>query len=61
MSYTQLTEVERYQIWSFLTAGYTKQQIAKVLGRHPSTISREIARNTGLRGYRAQHLASTAG
>jgi len=30
----------------------TLSEIAKVLGRSPSTISREVFRNTGLRGYR---------
>ena len=54
MSYTQLTEVERYQIQSFLKAGYTQKSIAEELGRHPGTISRELDRNTGLRGYRPQ-------
>ena len=29
MSYTQLTEVERYQIQSFLKAGYTQKAIAQ--------------------------------
>lgn len=60
MSYTQLTEIERYQIQSFLKAGYTKQQIAEELGRHPSTIGRELNRNTGLRGYRPQQAQRLA-
>ena len=60
MSYTQLTEVERYQIQSFLKAGYTKKQIAEELGRHPATISRELMRNTGLRGYRPQQAQRLA-
>ena len=61
MNYKQLTEIERYQIHAFLKAGYTKKKIAEELGRHPSTIGRELSRNTGLRGYRpqqAQRLAS---
>ena len=61
MSYKQLTEMERYQIRSFLKAGYTQKAIAQELGRNPGTISRELGRNTGLRGYRpqqAQRLAS---
>jgi len=61
MNYKQLTEVERYQIQAFLKAGYTKKKIAEELGRHPSTIGRELSRNTGLRGYRprqAQRLAN---
>ena len=52
MSYTQLTEVERYQIYAFLKGGYTQKKIANELGRNPSTISRELKRNAGLRGYR---------
>jgi len=40
--------------------GYQQNDIAQYLGRDPSTISRELKRNTGLRGYRpkqAQQLA----
>ena len=40
MKYTQLTKIERYQIQSFLKAGYTQKAIADELGRNPSTISR---------------------
>jgi len=32
--------------------GKTKAQIATLMDRHKSTISRELARNTGLKGYR---------
>ena len=60
MNYKQLTEIERYQIQSFLKAGYTKKKIAQELGRHPSTISRELNRNTGLRGYRPQQAQRLA-
>ena len=54
MSHKQLSEVERYKIKSFLEAGYTQKSIAEEIGRHPATISRELKRNTGLRGYRPQ-------
>ena len=55
MSYAQLTEAERYQIQSFLKAGYTQKSIAQELSRSSGTMSREISRsNTGLRGYRPQ-------
>jgi len=60
MSYTQLTREERYQISVLLKAGLNQTEIAMILERHKSTISREISRNTGLRGYRpkqAQRLA----
>ena len=60
MSYNQLTENERYQIDAFIKAGFTQKEIADQLGRSPSTISRELKRNCGLRGYRpaqAQRLS----
>jgi len=50
--YTQLTQEERYQIAALLKAGHDQTEIAMILNRHKSTISREICRNTGLRGYR---------
>jgi IS30 family transposase len=58
--YTQLAQEERYQIESLLKMGHDQSEIAVVLKRHKSTISREVRRNRGLRGYRpkqAQHLA----
>jgi IS30 family transposase len=54
MIYTQLTEIERYQIKTLLKAGYTQKKIAIELDRNPSSIGREIKRNSGLRGYRPQ-------
>jgi IS30 family transposase len=50
--YTQLTQEERYQIAALMKAGHTQSEIARLIGRHKSTISRELARNTGQRGYR---------
>ena len=52
MKYTQLTQEERYQISVLLKAGHNQTEIGIMLGRHKSTISREIRRNKGLRGYR---------
>ena len=52
MSYTHLTETERYQIYALLKAGKTQKYIATFLKRNPATISRELARNRGGRGYR---------
>jgi transposase, IS30 family len=52
MMYKQLTLEERYQIYGFLRIGMTLIEIAKALGVHKSTISREIKRNKGKRGYR---------
>ena len=52
MTYHHLSQEERYQISALLKAGLTQAQISVNLGRHKSTISREISRNSGLRGYR---------
>jgi IS30 family transposase len=52
MNYTQITQEERYQIYALKKAGLCQSKMAKVLGRSPSTISRELKRNIGLRGYR---------
>lgn len=52
--YKHLTLKERYQIYAYLKAGFTKQSIADELGRDVSAIKRELKRNTGLRGYRPQ-------
>ena len=51
-NYTQLTEEERYQIYEGITLGLTQTEIANDLDVNKSTISRELKRNTGLRGYR---------
>lgn len=53
-SYTHLTQEERYQIYAYKRAGYSHSDIAEMLGRHVSTIKRELRRNTGLKGYRPQ-------
>ena len=50
--YTHLTQEERYQIQAYKKAGFSPTVIALDLNRHVSTINRELARNTGLRGYR---------
>lgn len=50
--YTQLTSVQRYQIEALMKAQHTQAEISRLLGFHKSTISREIKRNTGMRGYR---------
>jgi len=52
MQYKQLTENERYQIYVMKKAGHTQDSIAALLGRSPSTISREVHRNKGGKGYR---------
>ena len=48
MTYKHLSQAERYQIYALMKAGHDQSQIAKLLDRHKSTISRELSRNTGL-------------
>ena len=43
--YQHLAKEERFYIWQALREGKTQQQVASALGRHPSTISREVRRN----------------
>lgn len=50
--YTQLTREQRYQIHALMKAGKNQTEIAEIIGVHKSTISREVRRNTGRRGYR---------
>ena len=52
MSYAQLTQEQRYQISALLKTEHSQNEIAIVLGVHKSTISREVLRNRGKRGYR---------
>jgi len=55
MNYQQLIDSQRYQIEAYLKAKYTIVQIAKELGVHKSTISRELKRNSKKRSYNAVH------
>jgi len=59
--YTQLTQEQRYQIYAFLKAGFLQTQIASEIGVHKSTISREIRRNRGKKGYRPKQAYLLAG
>ena len=60
MSYTQLTQEERYQIYALKKAGHIQAEIAEIVGRDPGTISREFRRNRGLKGYRPQQAHNLA-
>lgn len=59
-TYTHLTEDQRYQIYESLIGKLSHREIAKNLGKHHSTISREVERNTGLRGYRPRQAHNLA-
>ena len=54
-----LSVAEREEISRGLSAGESLRFIAKMLGRAPSTVCREVARNGGRRRYRA-HVADRA-
>jgi IS30 family transposase len=51
-TYTQLTQEQRYQIYVLLKAGHNQTEIARFIRVHKSTISRELRRNRGQKGYR---------
>ena len=51
MTYHHLTQEERYTIYERLHRGASATEIAAGLGRSKSTVSREIRRNQGQRGY----------
>jgi len=52
-NYRRLTAAEREEISRGVAQGQTLTAIAKELGRPTSTVSREIQRHAGQRGYRA--------
>jgi IS30 family transposase len=60
MSYTQLTREQRYQIYALLKMEHNQSEIAECLGVHKSTISRELFRNRGQRGYRPRQAHQKA-
>lgn len=51
-TYKQLTQEQRYYIFQLNKKDFTQVEIAKEVGVDKSTISRELKRNTGQRGYR---------
>jgi len=60
MSYKQLTQEQRYQIYAMKRAGFKQNKIAEEISVHPSTVSRELKRNRGGRGYRAKQAHALA-
>lgn len=59
--YKQLTSEQRYTISILLQKGMKKKDIANAIGVHPSTVTREIQRNSGTRGkYNWQTAHSNA-
>jgi IS30 family transposase len=60
MSYQHLSLAERYYIEIELKMKIPINQIAKAMGRSQSTLSREINRNTGKKGYRHKQANNLA-
>ncbi|SET21125.1 helix-turn-helix domain-containing protein, partial [Thorsellia anophelis] len=60
MSYNHLSLEERHYINTALKKEISISQIAKDLERSQSTISREVNRNKGHRGYRYKQANSKA-
>ena len=60
MNYKHLSEIERYQIHSLMKAQHNNTEIAQLLGRDKSTISRELRLNAGCRGYLAKRAFELA-
>ena len=60
MAYTHLTESERYHIDEMLREGFLQSEIAANLGRSASTLSRELRRNRGKRGWRPKQAHELA-
>ncbi len=58
--YTQLTHEQRYQIHACMKAGWDQTEIATEIGAHKSTVSRELRRNRGARGYRPKQAHALA-
>jgi IS30 family transposase len=50
--YKHLTQEKRYHISALRKTGISQAEIARTVGCHASSISREFLRNTGKRGYR---------
>ena len=60
MAYRRVTAEERELIYRWLGEGEAQNEIARRLGRNQGSISREIARNTGLKGYRPKQAHEKA-
>ena len=59
-TYKQLTQEQRYQIYALMKMGHKQTEIAEVVRVHKSTVSRELQRNRGQRGYRPKQAHQLA-
>jgi len=59
-TYRRITYEDRCQLYALRKAGKTQAEIGQALGISQGTVSRELARNAGQRGYRFQQAQRTA-
>jgi len=59
-TYHQLTQAQRYQIYALKKTKHSLSEIAAVIEVHKSSVSRELRRNRGKRGYRPQQAQELA-
>ena len=59
-TYQQLTQEQRYQIYALKKMGHNQTEIDNCIGVDKSTISRELKRNHGQRGYRPKQAHGLA-
>jgi IS30 family transposase len=59
-TYTQLTQIQRYQISVLKKTKHTQSEVAQVLKVNRPTVSRELRRNIGGRGYRPKQADEKA-
>ena len=59
-TYHQLTQEQRYQIYALKKTKHSLSEIAAVIGVNKSSVSRELKRNRGQRGYRPQQAQAKA-
>ena len=58
--YTRINKENRFEIYELKHSGLSIRKMAGAIGKHPSTISRELRRNIGLKGYRPDQASAKA-
>src|SRR5215471_16670753 len=59
-NYRRIMYEDRCQIYALSKGGASQESIAEVLGVNQSTVSREMCRNRGQRGYRFKQAEAKA-
>lgn len=58
--YTRIHQENRFEIYELKNSGLSSRKIAETIGKHFSTISRELKRNIGQKGYRPNQANAKA-